>query len=431
MADRYVSDPALVAQTAARIVALLNDRLGEVAQTVMARIQTDIPEVRGDAALLDVLGASIEGNVDTIFHALRYDIPIERVEAPTAALEYARRLAQRGVPSAVLVRAYRLGHQTVLDTTLDEIRHANLQPALSLDVYEWITTITFRYIDWITLQVTEVYERERDRWLENRNSVRAVKVRELLSANDIDMDVVTASIGYPLRRTHLGVVMWLGADAGADGLARLERSLRELAKELQTREAPLFIAADQVSGWGWIPLPPNPSGDAVEDARRLAESLDGVHTAFGPPLPGVDGFRRSHRLAVEARRVALLAGASGLKVSVAADPGMVMAALMGADIQAARAWVADTLGPLAAATDNDCRLRETLRVFLRAEGSYKAASDELMLHSNSVKYRVQKAVERRGRPIADDRLDVEVALTLCHLYGEAMLTPEAVVGGRN
>lgn len=306
-----MSDPALVTQTASRIVARLTERSSEVSQQVMARLKADIPELRGDAPLLDVLGASVEGNVATIFHSLQYDIPIERVEAPTAAMEYARRLAQRGVSANILVRAYRLGHQTVLDAVLEEIRQARLASALSLDVYEWITTVSFRYIDWITVQVTEIYERERDRWLESRNSVRAARVREVLSAGEVDVDAVTASIRYPLRRTHLAVVMWLAADGEQDGLARLERSLREMARVMQVREAPLFIAADQVSGWGWISLSPSAVDGAVEAARQFAESLDGTRTAFGAPLPGLDGFRRSHRQAMDARRVAVVAGDRG------------------------------------------------------------------------------------------------------------------------
>lgn len=108
-------------------------------------------------------------------------------------------------------------------------------------------------------------------------------------------------------------------------------------------------------------------------------------------------------------------------VSMATEPGLAMAALLAPDLAEARAWVGDILGPLASDTESDARLRETLRVFLRADGSYKAASDELMLHSNSVKYRVQRAIERRGRSIDDDRLDVEVALMMCHRYGSAML----------
>jgi DNA-binding PucR family transcriptional regulator len=60
-------------------------------------------------------------------------------------------------------------------------------------------------------------------------------------------------------------------------------------------------------------------------------------------------------------------------------------------------------------------------VFLRAGSSFKAAAGELHLHFNSVKYRVARAIERRGRPITDDRLDVEVALLLCHWYGTAVI----------
>jgi DNA-binding PucR family transcriptional regulator len=63
-----------------------------------------------------------------------------------------------------------------------------------------------------------------------------------------------------------------------------------------------------------------------------------------------------------------------------------------------------------------------LRVFLRTGSSHKAAAEELDLHTNSVKYRVHRAVERRGRPISDDRLDIEVALILCEWFGAAVLT---------
>jgi DNA-binding PucR family transcriptional regulator len=41
-----------------------------------------------------------------------------------------------------------------------------------------------------------------------------------------------------------------------------------------------------------------------------------------------------------------------------------------------------------------------------------------------VKYRVQRAVERRGRPITDDRLDVELALLVCRWFGAAVLDPD-------
>ena len=182
---------------------------------------------------LELLGASVQGNVDTVFKALRYEIPIENVEPPTAALEYSRRMAQRGIPMNALVRAYRLGHEMVLDFAREEINNAGLDPGMSLAVFERMTTVTFRYIDWISQQVVVAYEQERDRWLENRNSVRAVRVREVLDATDVDLDAITSAIRYPMRRVHLGLVLWLPEETGGgDELAALERFLRELTESL-------------------------------------------------------------------------------------------------------------------------------------------------------------------------------------------------------
>jgi DNA-binding PucR family transcriptional regulator len=87
--------------------------------------------------------------------------------------------------------------------------------------------------------------------------------------------------------------------------------------------------------------------------------------------------------------------------------------------------VTDVLGNLAADNENDARLRETLRVFLRCGASYKLAGQELDLHFNSVKYRVNRAVVRRGRPITGDRLDVEMALLVTQWFGAAVLQPGA------
>ncbi len=94
----------------------------------------------------------------------------------------------------------------------------------------------------------------------------------------------------------------------------------------------------------------------------------------------------------------------------AADPGVMLTALVRNDEHAARSWAETILGPLASDTEPDARMRATLQVFLRTGGSYKATAEELLLHPNSVKYRVHRAIERRGREISEDRLDVEVAL---------------------
>jgi hypothetical protein len=67
-----------------------------VASDIQHRLEEQIPEIRQDALTIELLGASVQSNVETLLHALRYHIVVQRVEAPTAALEYARRLAQQG-----------------------------------------------------------------------------------------------------------------------------------------------------------------------------------------------------------------------------------------------------------------------------------------------------------------------------------------------
>jgi DNA-binding PucR family transcriptional regulator len=423
MTNQGLANTVDVDRVVAEIATQLNDRLAAVSGLIRGSLEEEIPELRGDARIVELLGASVEGNVDTVLHALRHDIAVQRVVAPTAALEYARRLAQHGVPVNALVRAYRLGQRRMNELVFREVRETNMEPATRVAVLEAITATLYEYIDWISQQVVAVYEDERERWLENQNSVRALRVREVVAGKTkVDVDATSESIRYPLRWHHLALVMWY-SDEGAcgDELARLQRFLRELGQATDVGSNPLFAAADQTTGWGWLPYraaPPN----AVESVREFAgKRADSPSVAIGPVASGVDGFRRSHREAQAARGVAVAGGANGPTVVAASDPGLAAAALLGGDIGAARVWVTDVLGELSTDTESDARLRETLRVFLRCGSSYKQAAEELDLHFNTVKYRIGRAVDRRGSPIEQDRLDVELALLACQWYGTTVL----------
>ena len=400
----------------------LHDRLAELSSGIQSLLEEQIPELRGDARVMELLGSSVEGNVDTVLHALRYDIAVERVESPTAALEYARRLAQHGVPVNALVRAYRLGQRQMNEIIFAEVRAIDIPESVRYTVVEAITRTLFEYIDWISQQVVAVYEDERERWLENQNSLRGLRVREVLAANKaVDADALSTSIRYPLRWHHLAVIMWCPDEGtGGDALASLQRFIRELAQAAGAEANPLFVAADGLCGYGWLPFRAEPS-DAVAAVCAYAEKRgDGPSLAIGTMAPGVEGFRRSHREALGARAVAMASGRHERTVISASDPGLSIAALLGGDIAYAREWVNGVLGDLGADTENDERLRETLRVFLACGSSYKMAAEELAMHFNTVKYRVGRAEARRGRPIAEDRLAVELALLMCHWYGAAV-----------
>ena len=416
------ADDGVIAKAAAAIVSNLGDQVDDITRSTQELLVSAIAELRGDALLLQLLRDTVSSNIDTFFSAIRHRIPIEHIEPPAAALEYARRLAQRDVSANALVRAYRLGHRAVLKIALEEVRASELDAKLSLSVYERFAAISFDYIDRISQLVVATYQDERERWLGNRNTMRASRVRELLEGVDVDVDAVVAAIHYPLKRIHVALIVWSQESESGDKLTPMERFVHKLAGSIGAQESPLFISIDHVTGWAWIPLPLNAAPGALGRIRAVAETkTDAPWIAAGNPLPGIDGFRRSHQQAQDARGVAIASGENVPRFIAAADPGLAVAALVGNNLEAASTWVAEVLGPLSSPTESDERLRETLRVFLRTGSSNKAAAEELHLHINSVKYRVHRAVERRGRPISDDRLDVEVALILCEWFGAAVL----------
>jgi hypothetical protein len=88
-------DEAATSENSGVVVASLTDRLSEVSQVIQRRLATVIPELWDDSGVVELLAASVENNVDTVFHAVRYEIPMENIEPPTAALEYVRLMAQR------------------------------------------------------------------------------------------------------------------------------------------------------------------------------------------------------------------------------------------------------------------------------------------------------------------------------------------------
>jgi hypothetical protein len=405
-----------------QIAAGLYERLGELTATIRRLLQEEIPELAQDQQSAELLGASIGGNIDTVLHAMRYGIDVQRVEAPTAAMEYARRLAQHGVPVHGLVRGYRVGQRRMHELVSAEIQLTDMEPMAKVAVLEKISAIMFEYIDRMSQQVVEVYEEERERWLENQNSLRALRVREILDGKaPFDVDAVSTTIRYPLRWHHLAVVLWYPPPTGdRNELTRLQRFLREMGQAAGVAATPLFVAADAMCGWGWLPFR-DAAPEAVDKARQFAIThADSPCVGIGLMAAGLTGFRVSHRTALDAQTVAAARHIRTPSVVAAADAGVSVAALLGADIARAREWVGEVLGDLAVDSENDARLRETLHVFLSCDGSYKLAAERLNLHSNTVKYRIGRAVERRGRPIGSDRLDVELALLLCHWYGDAV-----------
>ncbi len=380
----------------------------------------EIPELHDDQTVLALFASSIHSNISTCLQIMQHQIDLAAVRAPAASLEEARRRAQRGTPLTALLRAYRLGHTIFSEwvfhrTGPADAGCAGMLTAVAMDM----SKIVAGYVDQTSEEIVAVYARERENWLRNRSAVRAARIRDLLSGQRVAVSATESALGYRLRQYHVGVVCWTGDEASsADTISRLERAIGHVAAQTAAGADPLFLPRDESSAWAWLPLGIRDRFDAAAASKA---DLDGdLHIAFGDAVKGTAGFRLTHQQAIAAQAVALAGGAPPRVVTYTE---VAPVAMMLGSPDLLRAWVLSTLGPLAAEDEHHARLRDTLLVFLDTGGSYKATAERLLLHKNSVQYRVRKAEESLGRPIADSRHDVELALRASRWLGSSVLRP--------
>ena len=414
------------AESVSAVSAALDPRAAEVYADIYRLIVREIPQLRSDKRVLALLESSVAENVATMLHILQHSIDLEKVHAPAAAEEYAR-LAQRGVPIAALLRAYRIGSARFGDWCLQELGRQTDNASVVSAAGLRIAGIVASYIDQVSEEVVSAYESEKENWLRNQSAARAARVRTLLRDEQVDVSSSEAMLGYRLRQHHLGAVTWItGASGGGDALGRLEQMTAEVAAEAHCEGRPIFIPQDEFSAWAWLPLGARRDIVLPRLSAKGTSAADKIRFALGEPAPGLQGFRRTHQQALSAQAVALAAGPSGQLVTSFGEVAPL--ALMSGSIELLQAWVTETLGALADDDEHHARLRDTLRVFLQENGSYKTTAERLMLHKNTVQYRVRKAEETLRRPIVQNRLQIELALLASHWLGRAVLRPAGEPG---
>lgn len=420
------TDPDQIARRAATrvadIAASTSAQLDDVARVLQVELADSIPELRGDHLMLELLYASVESNVRTFFHAAQYGVAMDSVEAPRPAVEYARRLAQREISSNALLRAYRLGQRRVLDWVAGRLAAVEPDGRVSFAALRMLQETAFAYIDRVSEQVVDEYEVERERWLANRSTIRAAMLSAVLAGDEVDVATAERVLGHRLRQEHLGLVLWADERTASTGpLERLGQLIGAVALELGSESTPLFVPQDHALGWGWVPLRSGADVDPVAVARVLRGAGGDVRAALGAVHGGLAGFRATHGEALRAHQVAVVAGSRAGQVTSYSAPGVRAAAVLAEDLAVARELVVSMLGDLARDDESAERLRETLTVFLQENQSYVATAAKVHLHKNTVKYRVDKAIQLRGRPVEDDRFDVELALAACRWLGSAVL----------
>ncbi|AZI65323.1 MULTISPECIES: PucR family transcriptional regulator [Rhodococcus] len=409
---------AVVAELALR----LDERSADIAREMAFMMAHEIDQLDADAKLLEMLEASVQGNITTIIHVLANDIPIDHLQPTTAAVEYALRLAQRDVPSNSLVRAYHMGQGDLMRICHDEISTLDIPARLTLAVLKHTSDVVYSYIDWITLYVFDAYERERSRWMAAQGNLHSAAIHALLSGTNADTAAFEAETGYRLGQNHVALVVWSTWDADVMGINTLDRLVRDLGAAAGADKPPIITAIDRRTVWAWLPFGrrvPAPDPEVLAAAVPLD---GGARVAIGLPGSGVDGFKRSHEQATAAYSVAAVPDTPQRPVVSFGDRGVAVVSLLSENIDSTKSWVWEVLGPLAEDTPSAASLRTTLSVYFAHGESHLHTANHMNLHRNTVKYRINKAL---GDPVAAgrDKLDLALALQVCELLGRSVLRP--------
>ncbi|MGB6583013.1 MAG: hypothetical protein WBF34_34380, partial [Streptosporangiaceae bacterium] len=336
-------DSPAVVELLAGVAAAVSRRAAAVSEDVYEVILREIPELRDDKPVLALLASSVHSNVGTCLQVMQHQIDLSAVQAPAAALEYARRRAQRGTPLTALLRAYRLGHACFSDWVLKELAQQTDDAQMITAATLSMSKIVSGYVDQTSEEIVAAYTRERENWLRNRSAARAARIRDLLSGERINVSATEATLGYRLRQYHVGVVCWADdAVATFDNITRLEHAISHVAGKAASSD-PVFLPRDVSSAWAWLPLGIR---DTFDSAEASVAGLDGdIHFAFGDAAKGTTGFRLTHRQAIAAQAVALAADSPPRAVAFS-EVAPVAMMLGSADLL--RAWVLSTLAGLAA-----------------------------------------------------------------------------------
>ncbi|MFD7299573.1 PucR family transcriptional regulator [Streptomyces pharetrae] len=379
----------------------------QVARDMAARIVRHVPE-HGTPGALPPFRRAVEATVLTALRGLLTEpLPTAGLVPPEAVAGNAE-LARRNVPLDRVLRGVRLGHAHL---------HGRLMEALDREPEETrarethrISELLFVYADVQASRLAEEYVAERDRWRRSTEAARRRTVDDLLAGHPLDPAAAARTLGYDLSRHHAAFILTSTTPDPDD------RSFRRLAAELSRAaggEHLLTVAAGGTELWAWTCWAAPPPRGALARLPRLVPERRPLRVAVGPVGHGPEGFRRSHRGAREADRMARL-GRTGWLCDYA-DVGT--AALLTADPEHARWFAAGVLGPLAADDPRVADLRETLRVYLAEGRSPQGAAERLFIARNTVTYRVRRATQLLGHPLPPDSLDLRLALEITRLLG--------------
>jgi hypothetical protein len=382
------------------------ESLGDV---VTARcVAVAFPQHADDEDFVGRLRASILENLHGLRDLLCGHTTLAEVQLK-ARLDFVTAQVHLGIPQTSMQRSYRVSFFTMWEAWVDAVRAyaeaADLPRDESVSAIAALTRAVFCYQDHVASQVAENYARMDEALRRSRAHVRQRLIREVLNVDSEALspaDIVT--IGYAFEDEHVAVLL---PDTGEEAASRLVPGLKQAARARLALVYPLSLRSAVV----WLARSNGWTASLIDELRaflcreKVTASISGWH-------PGLDGFRHCLEQAREIERIRAAWGDFAPPVIQYSDVGLEILLLQ--DRDRARRFIREELGSLADDTVECRKLRDTLDASLRL-GTHVAAAEHLRVHEHTVRNRLHKAEAQLGRPIADRRTEIQVAIRLQRL----------------
>ncbi len=373
-----------------QIVGVLQERHERLAEAMVVAIKAEIPAyARASGEVVEDVRAHCDTHAGLILEVARADREPRREELAFAREAAARRVRQ-GVPLDALLAAFRVGHRTVWEAILDE---AN-ETLGGRDAAIALARPAMQYIDIASTQVAEAYLKEEQRLLATADRERRDLLENLLAGR-----LPGPAEGHVARGIDPAGDLLVAVARAEEGPAGDPHVLHHVAETLTAHAASgavePFVVVRQREVVGIIPTTCERAGVAADVLRAACEALlarRGIRLLVGlsTSCAGFAGVAHAYSEAREAlehadpsRPVVALTEMSPFEYLVAS-----------ADASARRSIAAKGRRLLEADTDGTAR--ETLLAYVAADLSVRATAERLVVHPNTVRYRLRRISELTG-----------------------------------
>jgi hypothetical protein len=317
--------------------------------------------------------------------------PGSAAPAPASVVEQARRSARQSVNFETVLALYVAERELLGDIVEAEAEEQGIEGARDLQV------MLGSLLQQLLPVIARAHQSEADRLRRSPQQRYIARVRRLLAGEQVD----AAQLPYEFDAWHTAIII-----TGV-GATRAKSCLEDegLGQRI------FCVEQDDEAVWAWIGGGRPVSSTQIERSAVKSGVPSAVY-AIGEPAFGLSGWRLSHRLAQEARRVAIMAPRL---VTTYADVGVL--APWALDRERALAFIDIHLGPLSTTRDKGIGARESLREIFRAGHQIGPAASALKVDRGTLRARLTRIERQLGFSLRSRQAELEIALRLETLYG--------------